>query len=412
MVQGVAAGSAWVDGVMGSYQYQAKDRSGNTHRGSVQAESEAAAAKELRSRGLYPTSVTPEGAPGRVAGSRPVAGREGILARMFPPVSLSQRLLFWRQLQSLQRSGVSISESLREIASMMRGHFARVIATMANQTSSGNTLSEELEKYPATFPGAEVAMIRASEHTGNLDQAIDAIAELNEREVQARREFTFQLFYPAIVILGLIFVPILPTLVLKGFAPAANMFVDAYVPALIVILAILLGLRMLLVTSQPARVVYDHIKLKTPGIGAIASRLTSAKLASLIAAGYRAGLDIALSVELAAKACGNAALEKAVLKAVPHIRQGASLTEALGSVRVLPRRAMQMLATGERTGGVDDLMERVAGYFRDEAYTYIRFAAVGIGVLALLIAGVLVLLFALQFYTGQATDLLPGADGP
>lgn len=96
---------------------------------------------------------------------------------------------------------------------------------------------------------------------------------------------------------------------------------------------------------------------------------------------------------------------KRLMQAVPSIRGGESLTNSLGRTHAFPLRALQMLATGEKTGNVDEMMESASGYFRDEAHTFIRLSAVGLGVLALVIAGMIVLGMAMSFYGGYGQSL-------
>jgi len=387
---------------MPTYQYQAKDRDGRPATGHVEAPSESEAAAQVRGMGLFVTSLRVAGGAER-SSSR--SSREGVWAQVFPPVNLGKRLMFWRQFSSLLQSGVSVSEAFRSIADTSRGHMARVAMDAARRTASGEPASAVLSDYPGTFPRAEVALLMAGERAGNTAETVRSLAEMNEREAQFRREYMFQLAYPVLVFVCILFIPLLPVAVLQGGGAALGIIRTRYVPPAIILFAVFVFARLLFALAPPAAVAWDFLKLRAPGVGAIVMRLAASRACSLIGAAYRSGLDLPLAVELAAGSCGNAAMGKRLMQAVPSIRGGESLTNSLGRTHAFPLRALQMLATGEKTGNVDEMMESASGYFRDEAHTFIRLSAVGLGVLALVIAGMIVLGMAMSFYGGYGQSL-------
>jgi len=388
--------------MMAVFEYLAKDRSGREVSGQMEAAGEAEAARSLRERGLFVVRLR----PARSGDARSAAVREGALARAFPRVSLSRRMMFWRQLHSVLRSGVSVSEAFRSIGSLSTGHFRRVLLDVAERTARGEPASQALAAYPGTFPPAEVALLRAGEQAGSLEAVAGAIADSNERELQVRRSFAMELAYPVLVLIALLFIPLLPALVLEG-APAALAIVrQKYVPPALILLAAFAGLRLLFAAVPSAGEVWDLLKLRMPGIGAIVSRLASARASRLMAAAYRAGLEPSAALELAADACGNAALGRRLRAAAPAIRSGHDLTSAVTRAGALPRRALQMLATGEQTGNVDGMLEMVAQSFQDEAHSYLKVAAVAAGVFGLLVAAAFVLVRVLEFYSGYGSGLM------
>lgn len=389
---------------MAVFDYQAKDRSGREVRGRLQAASEAEAARALREQGLFVLRLRVSGRSGAAA---PGAVREGALARAFPRVSLSRRMMFWRQLHTLLRSGVSVSEAFRSIGALNSGHLRRVLLDVAERTARGEPASQALAAYPGTFPPAEVALLRAGEYSGSVEAVAGTIADMNEREIQVRRSFMMELAYPVLVLLALLFIPLLPALVLEGGGAAVAIIRQKYVPPALIIAAAFVALRILLAAVPVAGEAWDLLKLRTPGIGAIVSRLASAKASRLMAAAYRAGLEPSLALELAADSCGNAALGRRLRAAAPEIRAGQDLAGTLARAGALPRRALQMLATGEQTGNVDGMMETVAQYFQDEAHSYLKISAVAAGVLGLLVAAAFVLMKVLGFYSGYGSGLTP-----
>ncbi len=389
---------------MAVFEYQARDRSGREVRGQIEAGSESEAAREIRSQGLFIVRLRPARPLSAQGGGRP---REGVLARAFPRVSLSRRMMFWRQLHAMLHSGVSVAEAFRSIGSLSSGHLRRVLLGAAERTARGEPASQALADYPGTFPPAEVALVRAAEYAGSLEAVVQTIAEMNEREMQVRRSFLVELAYPVLVLLALLFIPLLPALVLEGGDAALDIVRRTYLVPALALAGAWLALRLVFAAVPAAGEVWDLVKLRCPGIGAIVSRLASARAARLMAASYRAGLEPSLALELAADSCGNSALGRRLRAAAPGVRAGHDLAGTLTRAGALPPRALQMLATGEKTGNVDGMMDTVADYFQNEAHSMLKVAAVAAGVLGLLVAAGFVLLRVLGFYSGYGSSFTP-----
>lgn len=378
---------------MPTFTYIAKDRAGNSRKGQVEAVTDSAAAAQIREMGLYIVQLRSSG------GREPSpAGRESVAARLLPPVSVGKRTFFWRQLNSLLAAGVATSESLSNIASLMPGHLGRIVKESAVRTAGGEPLSAVLAGYPATFPRAEVALIRAGEESGTLPMAVGSLADMNEKELQIRRDFMTQLAYPCAVLVVAAGVVLLLKWVTEGRSAAGELVAHYYGPAVLAFAALFFGLRLAGILSPGFKVAWDRMKIKSPAFGGIVTRLAAAKAANAIAAGYRSGLNLALSLELAADSCGNAAMARQLRSAVPAVQRGEGLTSALAETRALPPRALQLLATGEKTGDVDAMMTSASRYFTDEAHAALKLAAVVISILVFLVAAVVVLFVVLHFY--------------
>ncbi len=387
-----------------TFEYVAKDRNGREVSGSLQAASESDAAAQVRELGLYPLRLRAARRPSHAQSS------ESVFARVFPPVSLRQRVQFWAQLQAVLNSGMPMSEGLGTIAATGRGSLARIAAEASCRTAAGEPLSSVLAEYPSSIPATEVALIRAGEHAGTLPKAVEALASMNEAELATRRDFMFQLAYPAFVLLAIAFIPLLPIAVLQGPEAAARVVRDRYLPAVVVVAAVFIGARLLLALVPPIKLGWDHIKLKTPGIGGIVNKMSAARAADVLAAAYRSGIDLGLALELAADSCGNASMGRHLREAAPAVRAGEPITTALARTRAFPARALQMLGTGEKTGDIDTMMESASRYFNDEARSALRISAIAAGVVAILAAGLMTAMQVVGFYGSYATKLGGGGD--
>ncbi len=145
--------------------------------------------------------------------------------------------------------------------------------------------------------------------------------------------------------------------------------------------------------------------MPTPGtLTFFCGKMAAGKAVSVLAASYRSGVNLATGVEMAAEASGNAVMASRMKSALPAIRQGEGLTLSLGKAQALPARALQLLATGEKTGAVDDMMKKAEEYFREETQSALKIISVTLGVVLLLVAGWFVLRMAMGVYSGVANQ--------
>lgn len=386
---------------MSQYTYTAKDSTGHTVHGDIDAASEAQAARELRERGLYPLRIS------ELVEVRPTASRskEGVLAQVFPAVGIKQRYQFWQQLHSVMASGMSVSEGLAVLSDNSAGRLRQVSRDGASRAASGEPLSEILGSYPGTFPSGEVALIRAAEQTGRIPETVESLVRLTEQELATRRDFSFRLAYPVIVIVFASLVPVIVTSVVGTTESAVNMLIRYHLRFLLIAAGVYVASRFLFAVFPPARQAWDAFKFRFPILGLVVRKLASAKASRLVATGYSTGLDMALSVELAASSSGNMFMKNRLLRAVPDVRKGSTLSDALSKTGVLPSRAIQMLRTGEQTGNIDTMMNNLSQYYEDEINSAFKILAIIAGVVALLIAGAVVGTLAVGVFGGYSRQL-------
>lgn len=396
---GIASG--YGDVRVAQFTYTAKDSTGHTVHGDIDAASESQAARELRERGLYPLRIS------ELVEVRPTASRskEGILAQVFPAVGIKQRYQFWQQLHSVMASGMSISEGLSVLSENTSGRLRQVSRDGAARAACGEQLSEILGSYPGTFPSGEVALVRAAEQSGRIPETIESLVRLTEQELATRRDFSFRLAYPVIVIGFASLVPVIVAAFIGNTHEAARMLMHYHLRFLMIAAGVYVASRFLFALSPPARQVWDAFKFRFPILGSVVRKLASAKASRLVATGYSTGLDMALSVELAASSSGNTFMKNRLMRAIPDIRSGAALSDSLGRTGVLPARAVQMLRTGEQTGNIDTMMNNLSQYYEDEVNSAFRIMAIITGVVALLIAGGVVGYLAVNVFGGYSRQL-------
>lgn len=392
---------------MASFDYKAKDRAGNTVAGSVEAGDERAAAAMLRKMGYLPMDIrAARGArqPARSpeAGS-PVA--RYLVYTLWTGVNMKQLLLFYRQLETLLASGMSLSESLRSIGSRARGRLGRIVLEAEENVRAGRQLSETMSRYPRVFMPLQISLIRAGEAGGLLQPMIERIAAYLEYELSVRQRIMKVTLYPLLIFVFIVLIPHVPALVLNGgmaFLRSLWGAVGVWLPWAVLGLIVI----KLLFQFHTTRLVWDFIKIQPPVLGAMARKIAMSRFSRALAVLYAAGMSMGEAVAISADACANAAVGRGLRCAVPAIQSGHRLTESLVRTRMLMPMVLDMLSTGEKTGSTDTVLQKVADYMDDEVDSTIHKTGIALFVLMILVAGWFVLQMLIGFYSGYFQNLM------
>lgn len=393
------------------FDYKAKDKTGTTITGSVDAVDERGAAETIREMGHLPMTITPAASHP----SKPTAAASGgvfagyILYPLWTGVNIRMLAAFYRQLATLLGSGMSLAECLRSIGNRSRGRFGVIIREAQQHTVAGGRLSDSLAKHPKVFSRLQIALIRAGESGGMLDRMVERIAEQLEYEMKVRGMIAKATIYPecilAFAVLAGIAVPNVNVLVNAGFAP----FLTLVLPQLTKIIGTLIFLVVvakLVFQFDTPRLIWDALKVWIPVVGVSARKIAMSRFSRSLALLYAAGMSLSESVDLACSACGNLYLGGAMRRAVPAISSGSGLSEALGKTGMVSPVVMDMMVVGERTGSTDAVLEKVSDYLDDEVDASIHKISIALFLLMMLIAAGVVGSIVLRFYMGYFKDIL------
>ena len=202
---------------MPTFSYKVKDRSGNTRTGTLDAESEQAAASMIREAGGFPMEIRPVASA--APSSQPTDGEAGngiARYRLYPlwtGVNIRALVFFYRQLATLLGAGMPLSEALRSVNTRMGGTLSRIVARAHVRVQAGGRLSDELSRYPKVFAPLQVSLIRIGESGGLMEGMLDRLASYLEYEMEVRRRIAKAIFYPILVMLFIVVKPALITLV-------------------------------------------------------------------------------------------------------------------------------------------------------------------------------------------------------
>lgn len=371
--------------------------------GTVDAPSESGAAAAVREMGHLPMDIRPmHAAPPNAQSAE--AGSPLVRYLVYPlwtGVNMRALALFYRQMSTMLASGMSMSESLRSIGSRTGGRLGRMIAEAYDSVQRGGCLSDTLARHPRVFGGLQVSLVRVGEGGGMLDQMFDRIASYLEYELSVRRMIAKMMMYPVLVLIFAITVrasiPHITLLVNEGIGefgaavwPAFRLYFAWAAGAVIVF--------KLVFQFDAVKFAWDSAKTAPPVVGTTARKIAMSRFSRALALLYSAGMPIAASVSIAADACGNLSIRRGIRQAVPALQVGQGLTESLVKTRAVMPMVLDMMATGERTGNTDAVLQKVAEYMDDEVDATIHKLGIALFVGMILIAAVVVGTIVVSFY--------------
>lgn len=388
---------------MPTYRYVAKDQTGRTASGTLEADDEQAAGRALRDQGLWPLRVEATRPATTASTATPVAV-PAARRRGEWHVSLFHLSVYFHRLAAAVRSGMPIGRCLEVMAQQSRGPLSRISLEAQAAVNRGQPLSSVLARHPRVFSPLVLAMVRAGERGGFLDIALQRIAETLESQYQLRQTIRRETAYPKMLLGAALLIPIAVRLIVSnlagnntpgGVSTLGNTLWATFLPLAVLVAALLLINR---VASGTAFL--DGVKWHLPLVGKVVRNLALARLTRALASLYRAGVPYGEAVTMAAEASGNAFVSSRLRQVLPTVQRGQRLSVALARSGLLPPMAMNMLITGEETGNVDAMLDKVADYAESEATTACKVMTSMLTPLLVLIIGVAIASEVFRFYTG------------
>ncbi len=351
---------------MPAYRFEAATDAGRIEQGVLDADSPRHARALLRDRGLAPIRVDALQAS---ANTRPTGAR----------LRTSELALATRQLASLLSARLPIEQALATVVEQAERRAVRErFAAVRSDVVAGQTLSQALAKYPRDFPEVYRALVSAGEHSGDLGVVMARLADYIESRSTLAQKLLIAFIYPAIVTIVSILVIVallafvvpqvvgvfeqtrqqLPALTvgliaLSGFVRSYGWWV---LGALVVaVVAARLALR-----APTARLAWHRRLLSAPVFGRLIRGTNTARFTSTLAILTDAGVPLIRALEAGARTLSNEALKSVVVDAISRVREGSSLARALGAGKIFPPMMIHMIASGEATGELPEMLERTA----------------------------------------------------
>ncbi|HHQ4565806.1 MSHA fimbrial biogenesis protein MshG [Aeromonas hydrophila] len=394
---------------MSSFAYKGRDSQGNAVSGVVDAANEMAAAEQLMRRGVMPTELKP--------GKAKAAALDWSLL-LERGVRLDELVVFSRQMYALTRAGIPI---LRAIAGLEESAHSkplkRALHALGEDLGNGRPLSSSMQVHPRVFSSLFVAIIHVGENTGQLEEAFLQLANYFELELETRKRIKTAMRYPSFVLIAIgIAMVILNIMVIPVFAgmfakfgvelplatrillATSHFFVHYWWVMLGVLLAMVFGWRRW-VSTVKGKLTWHRWQLKLPIVGTIIERSLLARFARSFSMMLKAGVPLNTALSLVADAVDNAWMAGRIRDMRAGIERGESLLRTAGSSGLFTPLVMQMIAVGEETGQVDDLLHEAAEYYEREVDYDLKSLTARIEPILIGIVAVMVLILALGIFT-------------
>ena len=353
------------------FVWEGVDRKGTRVKGEAQASNEILLKADLRRQGINPLKVKKK--------PKPLFGK----GKKIAPKDIA---IFSRQLATMMAAGVPLVQAFEIIG---RGHekpmMQELIMGIKNDVESGTALAQSLEKHPKYFDDLFCNLVDAGEQSGALETLLDKVATYKEKTEELKGKVKKALFYPtAVLVVAFVVSGILLLFVVPQFQELFQGF-GADLPAftqMVINLSefmqnywwiVLFGIGALVFAfinakkrSPAFRKGLDKASLKVPVVGQILEKSAIARFARTLATMFAAGVPLVEAMESVAGATGNAIFEEATLRMKDEVATGTQLQQSMRATGLFPNMVVQMVAIGEESGSLDEMLGKVADFYEQE----------------------------------------------
>jgi type IV pilus assembly protein PilC len=361
-----------------TYVYKVRDKAGKVLEGSLEADSTTLVANKLREMGYVPVAIDKKETGGMQRELHlPSFGRSG--------VKLKDVSIFTRQFATMINSGLSLLRALYILTEQTENKaLAKVCGEVRQDVEKGSSLSQALARHPKVFNRLYIAMVRAGETGGVLDTVLMQVAATIEKQVELRGKIRSAMTYPvavfAIVILIvtamlLFIVPMFKELYadLGGTLPLPTRLlllisglVVKFFPFVVLLEVGAIFAFKKWIQTEKGRAAWDRLKLRVPVVGKLVHKTAMTRFARTLAVLLRSGVPILEALEITSETVGNNVVAKAVKDVQAGVKQGEAINAPLQNHAVFPPMVVQMMAVGEETGALDEMLDKIGEFYEQE----------------------------------------------
>ena len=380
------------------FLYKASNKAGQTVEGIIEATDRKAVLNELRSKSLYLlnlSEVNPKSAMDINFGSAKI-----------PKKVLG---IFCTQFSSILKAGVPLTQALTILDEQLENpKLKKIIQNVNDDLQRGKSLSEAFSAHEKALPSIMIKMIEAGEISGTLDLSLERLALHFEKEYNINKKIKSAMMYPIVIcVIAMLVVVFMLLFVVPQFMgffastdaelPGVTQFLLSlsdlisngwmYIIGVIVLLVMLFKVYK---STPDGRLKLDTLKLKAPLFGKSFTNVLTARLSRTLATLSSAGITLTQSIRIASKVVANKMAENKLLDIEDQIKQGLSFNASIKNAGIFPGMLMHMSKIGEESGKLDEMLEKAAEYFEEEADTAIsRMTTIIQPILLIFVAGII-----------------------
>jgi len=392
------------------FAYTSRDGGGKLVKGKMEAQSEAVVVSRLRTMGLSPVTV---GAAGAGTG----LNREIKLGSFSKGVKAKDLAVVSRQMSTMIAAGLSLLRTLSIIGEQTENkRLAEIFKSVRTDVEAGTSLSDAMGKHSREFPPLMLNLIRAGEVGGFLESSLESVANNFEAEVKLTGKIKAALSYPivvlvmAVVAVAAMLIFIVPTFEKMFKQMGANLplptqfLVDlSHGMVFIAPIAIVLGIAFAIWWKKnknevAVRKIVDPLRLKLPVFGELMKKVAVARLTRNLATMVGSGVPILKALEVVGATAGNWVIESALTRVGEAVRKGTTIAEPLAKESIFPAMVTQMIAVGEDSGSLEQMLHKVSDFYDQEVESMTEqltalIEPIMIAVIGVLIGGMIVALY-------------------
>lgn len=360
---------------MATFVYKVRDRTGKIFTGSMEGENRSSVVSRLREMDYFITSISEK--------KRSFFFSKEIT--LFQRIKFRDLTIFYRQFATMVNAGLTLVGSLDILAEQVENKtLSNIIKIIKSDVEAGSTLADACEKQPQVFNELNISMIRAGEIGGVLDEILNKIADLMEKEYALQQKVKSAMAYPSFVAVAAVLMSIfMLTFILPQFVgvfaqfggelPAlTNFFVvltklfNQYWYIFFITFSALVFAFLAYIKTPNGKINFDKLKLSAPIFGEINRKTAVARFTRILGTLIRSGVPILEALKVSSNAIGNLVISSAVTNAKTKIKEGQSISGPLAESGVFPPMVTQMIMVGEESGELEGMLINIANFYDQE----------------------------------------------
>ena len=395
--------------IMVKFTYTAKDKTGNTVKGDLQAPDKMRALEVLRGKELLILKLDETKTVTSIFSALKFGRKE--------KASLDELVIFTRQMATLTGAGITIVNSLDTLAEQTTNEsFKTALYDVRDQVNTGSSLSDAMNRHQGVFSEFFINMVKAGESSGMLDDVLERVASYLEKTNALQKKIKSAMIYPAVVtamaigITLLMILKVIPVFkdIFSGFGaelPKPTQFLidlSDYAQryfGVVVLLFILLGIALKwYMSTEKGRMRIDALKLKIPVFGPLLRRVAISKFSRTLSTLVKSGVPILAALEIVAKTSGNVIVEGTISQVKENVREGESIAAPMEKSGIFPPLVTRMVSVGEKTGELEKMLTKIADFYDEQVDTMVDgltslLEPIIIAFLGIVIGGIVICMF-------------------